>query len=277
MLRSMLVGLDDSPDTDAAIEFGIRWARRFEVMLVGIAVVDKPGICRMEPVGIGGSHFKKLSADKLLAAARHNVDALLSNFARRCTAAAIPHRILKGEGRPYDQIVTESERFDVTALGQNARFRFHAQDGDRQTLDRVLRNSSPPVVIVPAKAAEGNSVVVAYDGGGAACRALHKFVAAGLAAESEVHVVTVCSNREAGHLQIGRAMDYLRLHNVLAIAHVLCTGTPTARAVLEKAVELRAGLLVAGAFGRSKMREVLFGSTTDSLLRDSTIPLFLSH
>ena len=35
MLRSILVGLDGSEHGDSALELGIRWARRFDALLVG--------------------------------------------------------------------------------------------------------------------------------------------------------------------------------------------------------------------------------------------------
>ena len=38
MLCSMLVGLDGSEYSDSALELGIRWARRFDALLVGGAV-----------------------------------------------------------------------------------------------------------------------------------------------------------------------------------------------------------------------------------------------
>src|ERR1700738_284977 len=104
MLRSILVGLDDSPSTSVAVDFGLRWPRRFDALLVGLGVVDKPGICRMEPTGIGGSHYKKHSSDALLADAHEDVKSLLGNFARRCTAVAVSHQTLENEGRPDEEI-----------------------------------------------------------------------------------------------------------------------------------------------------------------------------
>jgi nucleotide-binding universal stress UspA family protein len=273
MLRSILVGLDGSPTTSVAVDFGIRWARRFNAILVGLGVVDRPGICRTEPTGIGGSHYKKHSSERLLADAHEDVKALLGTFARRCAAAAVSHQTLENEGHPDEEIVKESERFDITVLGQTARFRFHAQNGDRRTLRNVLRKSAHPVVVVPPKPADGNAIVVACDGSAPASRALHDFVASGLADGSEVHVVNVCVDRRRGE----GARDYLLLHRVAATEHVLNTGTRPAKALLDKAVELQAGLIVAGAFGRNRLRAFLFGSTTAALLQDSPIPLFLSH
>jgi hypothetical protein len=38
----MLIGLDGSPSSSAAVDLALRWARGFKAMLVGLGVVDQP-------------------------------------------------------------------------------------------------------------------------------------------------------------------------------------------------------------------------------------------
>ena len=61
MLRSILVGLDGSEHSDSALELGIRWARRFDALLVGIGVVDEPGIHGPEEYLVGEAYFRRLN------------------------------------------------------------------------------------------------------------------------------------------------------------------------------------------------------------------------
>jgi len=42
MLKSILIGLDDSPDCEAAVDLGIQWAKQFDALLIGLAVVVEP-------------------------------------------------------------------------------------------------------------------------------------------------------------------------------------------------------------------------------------------
>ena len=44
MLKSLLIGLDGSEDGRSVLELGLRWAKRFDALAVGLAVVDEPGI-----------------------------------------------------------------------------------------------------------------------------------------------------------------------------------------------------------------------------------------
>jgi nucleotide-binding universal stress UspA family protein len=44
MLKSVLIGLDGSDYSTAAVELGIRWAKQFDALLVGLGIIDEPTI-----------------------------------------------------------------------------------------------------------------------------------------------------------------------------------------------------------------------------------------
>jgi nucleotide-binding universal stress UspA family protein len=277
MLRSILVGLDGSTSSAAAVELGLRWALRFDARLVGLGIIDEPAICRPEPTGIGGSFYKKHRDANRLADARRQVEGFLEQFTRRCAGAGATYQVLEDVGHPHEQILLEAQRFDLILLGQHPRFHFETQDRDTDTLRKVLRGGSRPVVVVPEKLPEGGVVLVAYDGGPPAVRALETFQASGLAEGQEIHVLSVGADRAATEAHGGRAVEYLGLHSIKARACPLITSTAPARVLLDQVRQRGADLLVMGAYGRSRLREFLFGSLTCTLLRESSIPLFLCH
>ena len=54
--RDCLAGLAEHNHAAVVTELGIRWAKRHGAMLVGLAVVDEPGIRAIEPSGpVGGT------------------------------------------------------------------------------------------------------------------------------------------------------------------------------------------------------------------------------
>jgi nucleotide-binding universal stress UspA family protein len=171
MIRSILVGLDGSPGSTTAAQLGIRWARLYKAQLAGLAVVDQPGICRPEPTGIAGRSFKKQRDACLLADANSRVDEFLKQVAAGCPADVVC-RSIKAVGHPYKQILVESEPFDIVLLSQQPQFHFETQSRDTDTVRKVVLNSPHPVVIVPERLPESESVLVAYDGSPAAGRAL---------------------------------------------------------------------------------------------------------
>ena len=42
MIKSILIGLDGSPFSHAAVKLGMCWAKQLDAMLVGISIVDEP-------------------------------------------------------------------------------------------------------------------------------------------------------------------------------------------------------------------------------------------
>ena len=48
-------------------------------------------------------------------------------------------------------------------------------------------------------------------------------------------------------------------------------------AILSLLADLASDLLVMGAYGHSRMRELVLGGVTRTLLREMTIPVFMSH
>ncbi len=71
---------------------------------------------------------------------------------------------------------------------------------------------------------------------------------------------------------------YLMHHGIAAKLH--CTSAPADEAgknLLQKAHEVRANLLVMGAYGHSRIRERVFGGATRHVMANADLPVFLQH
>jgi nucleotide-binding universal stress UspA family protein len=245
-------------------------------MLVGLGIVDRPGICHPEPVPIGGGPFKQERDATLLANARRLVQRFLNDFARDCDAASVRHRILEDVGAPQEQIVRESQRFDLVMLGLRTYFHFETQEGPDETLQRVLKASPRPVVTVPEELTEGKSVLVAYDASLQAARTLQVFQALGLDNSRPLHVLSVHSDMAEAAREAAVAVDFLQSHGYKPNAIPVASDSPAA-VILDHAKTLDAGLVVMGAYGQPTLREFFFGSVTRTMLKAATVPLFLYH
>jgi nucleotide-binding universal stress UspA family protein len=277
MLRSILVGLDGSVYSAAAVELGIQWAQHSGAVLVGLGIIDAPTICKPQPVPLGGSAYKVHHDATLLADASHKVEQFLEHCAQRCAEAGVTCQILKDTGLPAEHILLEAQQYDLIMLGQHTFFHFETQDTPDDTLSMVMKQSPCPVVTVPATLPEGRAVLIAYDGSTHATRALHMFQALGLDDSHEVHVVCVDAHQEHADRCVERAVTFLQGHNVVAQAHTLATSESYAHALLQYVHQVQAGLLVMGSSGRSTLREFFSGSVTRTMLRESSVPLFLYH
>jgi nucleotide-binding universal stress UspA family protein len=275
-VQTVLVGLDGSPESDAAIELSLRWARAIGARLVGLGIVDEPTIReRREAVPMGAYHFKHRKDERLLKDARHRVEQLLQQFARRCAERDIACTVLEKVGVPQDQIVLAAQSHDLVVLPRRGHFHFGAESGGDDTVEKVLQQSARPVVVVPPRLGGSGPVVVAYDGGLHAARALQAFQASGIESGAEVLVVTVHEDETQAAQRAEPAVAFLISHGIPAHRATVATRAPAAAAILRLVQEKDARLLIAGLRDRRRLTEIFFGSITQTLLREAKTPVFL--
>lgn len=284
MIRSILVGLDTPGHGEVVSELAIRWARRFGAGLVGLAIVDEPGIRAIEPLGpVGGkpgvNPVYYVGYDNRMAQQDEKAHALLEDFSRRCEAAGVEHEAIVGVGAPDEVIEREARATDLVLMASRTHFYFTAQEDepDDGLLRRVLPDTPRPVVVVPAGVPPEGPIVIAYDGSLQAERALSTFEATGLAGIGPVHVVSVDDHADEAARLAGRARHFLTLHRIEATAHAIPSTDPPGSVILAEACRLGAGLIVMGAYGKPVLREFFLGSATQSLLENSSIAMFLYH
>ena len=91
-------------------------------------------------------------------------------------------------------------------------------------------------------------------------------------------VQVLCVDKDSEEFPSARALEYLKHHAVLSEGHWRDSDDkPVADAIIAFAEQLGSGLIVAGAFGHNRIREMLLGSVTRSLLKTSPLPLLLAH
>lgn len=143
----------------------------------------------------------------------------------------------------------------------------------------VVLGLGRPALIVPDEhdgAAPARHAAVAWNGSREAARAVHDALPLLLISE-RVSVVTF------GEPAYGEAVppditQYLARHELpVQWQHLPDTEVSTGEALLAFADEANADLIVAGAYGQSRLRELVFGGVTRHLLRHATVPVLMSH
>jgi len=282
MIKEILVCLEGSKSGKAAVETAIQIAREQQATLVGMAIVDKPDILAGTPEGIGSSSYKIQRNEALLEDAHRRALEWTGEFQRRCDDEGVSARTLEVVGRPVEKILEEMLRHDLTVLGKDANFRFETQVGDRWTRNKVVRNATRPVLLVPdevpqASPALGRTVLVAYDGSPSAERILGSFAQSGLGRTREVQVATVGDDGEkAGDMAL-KAAEMLRRLGIAARDQAVVSPLSDHEALVELERQLGAGLVVMGAFAQSRLSELIHGSGTSHVVEHSAVPIYLQH
>lgn len=175
-----------------------------------------------------------------------------------------------------EALITASALHDVLIVSQT-------EQGTRLTgplpiIHELVLNAGCPVLVVPAGAnrfVADAPAIVAWNESPEAAHALRASVPA-LKLASKVIVVSV-EEKERVFPQTG-ASTYLARHGVSSELQPLSANGHSAAAILTDCIHARgAGLLVMGAYGRSRLREALLGGTTRTMLSSVPAPILLHN
>jgi len=147
----------------------------------------------------------------------------------------------------------------------------------RSVVGGVIKEADKPILAVPqdAQKFDDHCAVIAWDGSAAATAALRNAVPL-LKLMERVFLVEVTSDKADGWAE--DAARYLSRHGIHArIERVPPLSSGIARTLIAEAGRHGAGLIVAGGYGHSRLREAVFGGVTRELLAHSPYPLLLSH
>ncbi len=147
---------------------------------------------------------------------------------------------------------------------------------------RTIFAANRPVLVVPTDTAlpeTGRRVLVAWDGSLEATRALTEAVPI-LAKAEQVCILD-------GHADTGPdgltwlpsldLTDWCSRHAIFAELLHFVPVKSTAVELLQFAVDMRADLIVLGAWGHSRLAEMILGGVTRSLLREARLPMLMAH
>lgn len=178
----------------------------------------------------------------------------------------MPSVALSRQAALSDMVVIAQEGFEAPLAGE---LLGQALLGDRAPV--LVARGAPDRLAGPA--------AIAWDGSPQAGRAVRAALPL-LAMASAIHVLQCVSglDRQAADPDIDPLNAYLKLHGVGAGVATLVEGDDEGVALIAAAEGKQAGLLVAGAWGHSRLRETVFGGATRSFLRRKDGPsLVLAH
>jgi nucleotide-binding universal stress UspA family protein len=149
-------------------------------------------------------------------------------------------------------------------------------------LDRTLLESGAPMLILPpdwTMGPIGDNIVIAWNAGREALRAVHD--AMPLLERAKKVTLFAFSSRPSGLRRSAQMLaDHLAAHGVKAehISDWTNTGDLTAVEALFASLDTQdADLIVAGAFGHSRLYEGLFGGVSMDLMHQQSLPVLMSH
>jgi nucleotide-binding universal stress UspA family protein len=279
-LRDILVHLDTTEASMNRLQLAADLARRHQAHLTGLHVFDV-----ILPLVLSDSSNGAMMVAGLLERMRQDAIAAASGieagFRETLRREGIAGEWRAVEGAMPEQVALHARYADLLVLGQDDPK--GTQAAASAMIEAALFSSGRPVLLVPYVGrfeSIGHRVVIGWNASREAARAVHD--ALPLLAGAEATTVLAVNPRPgiAGHGEEPGAdiARHLARHDVKVM--VERTDAPEIGAgdiILNRAAELSADLLVIGAYGHSRFRELVLGGVTRTLLRQMTVPVLMSH
>ncbi|MBI5761645.1 MAG: universal stress protein [Planctomycetales bacterium] len=277
MFRSALVALKPDLRDEVVVQCAVDLANRHGWHLAGISVLDRDRVIPPEAVPLGGAAYKTNRDETLLTRRREQIAECLASFQHTCDSARISAETICTEDDLYCGLASAVQRFDILLTGHTTETETGGNLDGTSPLAGILKHCPRPVIVVPALATNGSSIVVAYDGSVQAARALEAFVASGLECRAPIHVVSTHKELQVAKRMASVAVEYLQKHDRAATPHGELLRDAPADHILDCVARHSARMLVMGAYGKPTISEFLFGSVTRTILRTVALPVFLDH
>ena len=286
-IRTILTVVDGGPGSDAAVRAALAAGGRFGAHVEMLHVRAEPeNMVPMIGEGMSGVMVEQMleglrkDAVERAQAARRLYETICVGGGWRASAgepeatgASVSFR--ESTGREEEVAAKAGRLFDLIVLA-----RPEGQTGSPSsvTLETALLDSGRPVLVASTKPADniGKRILIAWNGKVQGARA----VAAALPWLAKAEVVTVATVVEA-HTP-GRPEDlvrYLAWHGIRATpdAVPVSGAGKVGAALIEACGRAGADLLVMGAYGHSRLREMILGGATREVLAGAPIPLLMVH
>jgi nucleotide-binding universal stress UspA family protein len=182
-------------------------------------------------------------------------------------------RIRQVHGALVDRLAELESEIRLLVLGKRGETAHQAADHLGSNLERVIRAMHRPILVVPVEFTAPTRILIAFDGSETTRKGMQMVAATPMFAGLPLHVVQAGEPDTQPRGNQEEAVAALR-----AAGHEVTTaiipGQPEA-ALMAYQQEHATDLLVMGAYGHSRIRHLLVGSTTTAMIRAASVPLLL--
>tara|TARA_R110000772_G_scaffold231592_6_gene342719 strand:- start:34224 stop:35057 length:834 start_codon:yes stop_codon:yes gene_type:complete len=275
-LKDILVHIELNAESERRLKSTMSLAQAHGAHLVGIYAVPRPYIPAYAEVQITAEvlEAQRASAEEAASRAEAAFKAATDN-----SGLSVEWRQQEGdEGRVLG---FHCRYADLTIVSQpdpeQSLF-----PGDRDLPDRLILTAGRPVMVLPhgySGDLSGKRILVAWDEGPLASRAVHDALPLLRAAEKVVVMVANPTKVPGEKRDPGADIAaHLARHGVTVEAsHVTSDELDVGNLLLSRAADMSADMMVMGAYGHARWSELILGGVTNVVLSHQTVPVVMSH
>jgi len=279
MIKNILICTDGSAFSATAAEYAFYLGNKLSARVTGLHVLDirmLEGPLMADISGwVGASAFGE-HVGHFSALMHEKGDAVIHALKEDGRKAGLVIEAGVTTGHPARVILEEERGTELLVLGQKGE---HSDFVDfmGSTVDRVVRRASNPCLVTPARFAPITRILASYDGSGHAAKALTYATELAQSLEAELLILTSTEglDEETATEISEEAMKRTCAHNI--DAESIIDSRPAREAIQKTAIERACNLISMGAYGHSRIREMILGSTTTQVMSQTELPILLAR
>lgn len=278
MFKKLLLCADGSPNAAAATQYAIALAKRLQAEVLALHITDirlLEGPMVTDFMGALGAQPYTELLPRVREVHQARATVILDAAAAACRAAGVPCETHNPTGSLLGTMLEFERRADLVVLGRLGEHAQWSPETLGSSVERMVRAAIKPCLVVPTEVRPLQRLLLADDGSVESRKALRAGLQLAAQLAAQVTVVTVArpEHEESAAKSLQEARQLAAEYQVEAQAQ-LRQGVPETE-ILKMAEQIRADLLVMGAYGHTRIREWILGSTTSQVLRRATLPVLM--
>jgi len=271
MIKSIMVPLDNTENSERRISAAVTLAQKFEAHIMGVHILPTleyvmQTVPYMPYSAEAYKDYHHIMKSKAMA--------LWDNFESHMKHADILYDRYQEEGNILSFLKLYSRCTDLTIINQNTGGVLPLM-GDMASF---MLESGLPVIAIPEHATYptmGARILVAWNNSAQCARAAHD--ALPFLQQAEKVIVLSINEYDSEAVPTADICLHLARHDVNVEAMQSDITDNPAEIIMLTAENMNADLVVAGAWGHARVTEVVMGGVTKNLLSNQILPVFFSH
>ncbi len=281
MYSSILICSDGSPTAGVAADYAIWFAQKLGAQLRALHVTDVrllEGPLLSDLAGALGAQPYSALVPQLQQIQQQKAEAILQAVGTRCEKAGIACELIHQTGGLIHAMHDQETATDLVVFGQRGEHAQWSWEPLGSSVERMVRASSKPCLVCSDEFQPVNRLLMAYDGSDESTKALRSAIELSDRLQAPLAVVTVYEHADQ-QKDAERVSEQARLlaDNRKLDVTVRVVGGSAEEQIIQAAEETAANLIVMGAYGHTRIRELILGSTTSHVMRHATVPVLLSR
>lgn len=282
-MTSVVACIDGSQATTAVCDYAVWAAQQLAAPLCLLHVLDQqrfPAVPNLTGnIGLGSreqllAELAELDAQRAKLALKQGEQMLAAARQRALDDGMASVSLRQRHGDLADSLVTMTEELRLAVLG------LHGEDSSDAAerhigsqLETVIRRVQRPILLTPEHFKAPQSAMLAFDGSATTRKGVELLAQSPLFKGMPIHVVMVDADTDSHWEQLRSAQHILEQQgHEVQLALVPGEVEP---ALHQYQAQHNIDLMVMGAYGHSRIRQFLVGSTTTSMLQRSQTPLLI--